>query len=151
MQGAQQFTEDEVQNLKEIFDLFDKEKSQKISSKDLETIMGSLQRDPAEVREFIDELGAEITFDEFIDLMQKIENKIVNNTEGLAQTQEALGQLQPAQNNHAGGITNIQADTKVLDFLRLLEEYRRKCEEQGNYAEARKSRAKFEELLRKET
>jgi hypothetical protein len=49
------------------------------------------------------------------------------------------------------GITNIQADTKVLDFLRLLEEYRRKCEEQGNYAEARKSRAKFEELLRKET
>jgi len=52
---------------------------------------------------------------------------------------------------HPAGITNIQADTKVLDFLRLLEEYRRKCEEQGNYAEARKSRAKFEELLRKET
>lgn len=43
--------------------------------------MGSLQRDPAEVREFIDELGAEITFDQFIDLMQKIENKIVNNNE----------------------------------------------------------------------
>jgi hypothetical protein len=52
-----------------------------------------------------------------------------------------------SQNN----TTNIQADTKVLDFLRLLEEYRRKCEEQGNYAEARKSRAKFEELLKKET
>jgi hypothetical protein len=39
----------------------------------------------------------------------------------------------------------------VLDFLRLLEEYRRKCEEEGNYAEARKARAKFEELLKKET
>ena len=51
----------------------------------------------------------------------------------------------------AGGATSVQADTKVLDFLRLLEEYRRKCEEQGNYAEAKKSRAKFEELLRKET
>jgi len=39
----------------------------------------------------------------------------------------------------------------VLDFLRLLEEYRRKCEEEGNYAEARKSRSKFDELLKKET
>ena len=58
---------------------------------------------------------------------------------------------QPMQMASAPGITNIQADTKVLDFLRLLEEYRRKCEEQGNYAEARKSRAKFDELLKKET
>ena len=38
--------------------------------------MGSLQRDPAEVREFIDELGAEVTFEQFIELMQKIENRI---------------------------------------------------------------------------
>jgi TnpA family transposase len=48
-------------------------------------------------------------------------------------------------------VINISADSKVLDFLRLLEEYRRKCEEEGNYAEARKSRAKFDELLKKET
>ena len=101
--------------------------------------MGSLQRDPAEVREFIDELGAEVTFEQFIELMQKIENRI-----HMEPTQEQ--QLQQPQQ-----VTNIQADTKVLDFLRLLEEYRRKCEEQGNYAEARKARAKFEELLRKET
>jgi len=39
----------------------------------------------------------------------------------------------------------------VLDFLRLLEEYRRKCEEDGNYYEAKKARGKFDELLRKET
>ena len=45
----------------------------------------------------------------------------------------------------------VAADSKVLDFLRLLEEYRRKCEEQGNYAEAQKTRSKFEELLKKET
>jgi len=35
--------------------------------------------------------------------------------------------------------------------LRLLEEYRRKCEEEGNYAEAKKSKGKFDELLKKET
>lgn len=35
--------------------------------------------------------------------------------------------------------------------MRLLEEYRRKCEEEGNYSEAKKSKSKFEELLKKET
>lgn len=44
----------------------------------------------------------------------------------------------------------IAADDKVIDFLRLLEEYRKKCEEQGNYGEAKKTRSKFEELLKKE-
>ena len=46
---------------------------------------------------------------------------------------------------------NISPDSKVLDFLRLLEEYRRKCEEEGNYSEAKKARSKFDELLKKET
>lgn len=44
------FTEDEVQNLRDIFDLFDKEKQGRIDLKDLEAIMTSLQRDPAEAR-----------------------------------------------------------------------------------------------------
>lgn len=35
--------------------------------------------------------------------------------------------------------------------MRLLEEYRRKCEEEGNYGEAKKARHKFDELLKKET
>ena len=40
--------------------------------------MGSLQRDPNEVKEFLDNLTSDtITFDEFINLMQSIENKIV--------------------------------------------------------------------------
>lgn len=84
--------------------------------------------------------------------MQAIENKIVADDNGAgeedptANSQEQLqADLQPM------AATNIQADSKVLDFLRLLEEYRRKCEEQGNYAEARKAAAKYDELLRKET
>lgn len=44
------FTEDELQNLKDIFDLFDKERSGRIDIKDLEAIMTSLQRDPVEAR-----------------------------------------------------------------------------------------------------
>lgn len=44
------FTEDEVQNLRDIFDLFDKERAGRIDVKDLEAIMTSLQRDPFEAR-----------------------------------------------------------------------------------------------------
>ncbi len=112
--------------------------------------MGSLQRDPDEVRDYIDSLGAQISFDMFLNLMQQVENQIVNNNQEVPTTnqQPNSDQLQAPTSE---GITNIQADTKVLDFLRLLEEYRRKCEEQGNYSEAKKSRSKFEELLRKET
>lgn len=36
------FTEDEISNLKDIFDLFDREKQGKIEMKDLEAIMNSL-------------------------------------------------------------------------------------------------------------
>ena len=43
-----QFTDEEIQNLKEIFDLFDKDHKGAIDITDLEAIMQSLQRDPAE-------------------------------------------------------------------------------------------------------
>jgi hypothetical protein len=116
--------------------------------------MGSLQRDPAEVREFVENVdpnsNGRISFDEFLSLMQQVENKIVKS--GLAdQKQMSANDGDLLKDPARAGVINITADTKVLDFLRLLEEYRRKCEEQGNYGEARKSRSKFEELLKKET
>jgi hypothetical protein len=116
--------------------------------------MGSLQRDPAEVREFVENVdpnsNGRISFDEFLSLMQQVENKIVKS--GLAdQKQMSANEGDLPKDPARAGVINITADTKVLDFLRLLEEYRRKCEEQGNYGEARKSRSKFEELLKKET
>lgn len=52
------FSDDEIQNLREIFDLFDREKQGTIEAKDLHTIMGSLQRDPAEVNDLIANMGA---------------------------------------------------------------------------------------------
>ena len=47
------FTEDEIQNLKDIFDLFDKDRSGRIEIKDLEAIMNSLQRDPNEAKDLL--------------------------------------------------------------------------------------------------
>ena len=51
------FTEDELQNLKDIFDLFDKERAGRIDIKDLEAIMTSLQRDPVEARALLNQGG----------------------------------------------------------------------------------------------
>lgn len=69
--------------MREIFDLFDKEKTGSIEIKDLETIMQSLQRDPAEVKEFVENTdpnsNGNISFEDFLGLMQQVENKIVKS------------------------------------------------------------------------
>ena len=73
------FTEDEIQNLRDIFDLFDKEKTGRIDMRDLEAIMTSLQRDPAEARLLLNanqeaagslDEKQSVSFEEFINLMQ---------------------------------------------------------------------------------
>lgn len=68
------FDDAEIKNLREIFDLFDKEQRGFIEVKDLETIMSSLQRDPNEVRDFIENLdpnsNGQITFEELLNLLQ---------------------------------------------------------------------------------
>ena len=156
------FTDDEIQNLKEIFDLFDKEHNGRINAKDLEAIMQSLQRDPEEAKGILmqqrqgdgeaeqPEQPAElefVTFEEFIRLMQQVENKLARDDPDNLNRQEFIRQSGTSNQ----GIINISADNKVLDFLRLLEEYRKKCEIEGNYQEAKKASGKFDELLRKET
>lgn len=45
-----QFSQEEVQHLREIFELFDREKNGTISIADLEAIMQSLNRDPIEAK-----------------------------------------------------------------------------------------------------
>jgi len=71
------FTEDEIQNLRDIFDLFDKDKQGFIELKDLEAIMTSLQRDPAEATSIHGE--GPVSFDQFLNLMQQVENKILHS------------------------------------------------------------------------
>jgi len=48
-----QFSLEEIENLKEIFNLFDKEKNGCIKIKDLEAIMQSLQRNPDEAKQLL--------------------------------------------------------------------------------------------------
>ena len=116
--------------------------------------MQSLQRDPDEARTLLSQIRAEagedqntenIQFDEFIKLMEHVENKLARDDPTNINRQDFIRQAS------TNGVINISADSKVLDFLRLLEEYRKKCEIEGNYQEAKKARGKFDELLRKET
>ena len=87
-----QFSQEEISNLKEIFDLFDKEKIGSINIKDLEAIMQSLQRDPQEALDILSAIrqdkGSEpapsgelenVLFEEFIELMQQVENKLARD------------------------------------------------------------------------
>jgi Ca2+-binding EF-hand superfamily protein len=147
-----QFSDEEIQNLKEIFDLFDKQNEGAILVSDLDAIMQSLQRDPQEAKDLLQNIRNQnpnqtdhqrVSFDEFIQLMQHVENKLAKD--------DPNGNQQMDWNKNSQGIISITADNKVLDFLRLLEEYRKKCEIEGNYQEAKKAAGKFEELLRKET
>lgn len=48
-----QFSDEEIQNLREIFDLFDKQNEGSILVSDLDAIMQSLQRDPQEAKDLL--------------------------------------------------------------------------------------------------
>ena len=83
-----QFSPEEIENLKEIFFLFDKEKQGNIKLADLEAIMQSLQRDPEEAKTLLsqirvsngmDEQNDNISFEEFIKLMEQVENKLAKD------------------------------------------------------------------------
>ena len=75
--------------------------------------MGSLQRDPAEVREFIENIdpnrNGAISFEEFIDLMQNVEKKIVQGGTDPQQQAQYFDpqQLQQQQIASRGGLISI--------------------------------------------
>jgi len=129
------FNEEEIQNLRDIFDLFDKDQVGKIQPKDLESILTSLKRDVDGAREFLsdvqqDEEGA-ITFDEFLKLMIKVENRIDKKDQD-------EGEGSSRHEGASDGAKDGAKRTALIDFLVLLEDYREKCESEGKYAEARK-------------
>lgn len=41
-------------------------------------------------------------------------------------------------------------DSKVIDFCRVLTDYKKQCEQEGKYVEARKAKKKHDELREKE-
>lgn len=76
------YSEEEIDNFKCIFDMFDKEKTGFIDVADLQTIMRSLGRDPHEAVELLNglELSQEnrLSFQEFLKIMKTLENRLIS-------------------------------------------------------------------------
>ena len=81
------YSEEEIASFKSIFDMFDKSGTGRIDLKDFLSIMASLNRKEEEVNEILDEYGYRegenardnLSFEEFIELMQTLERRILVN------------------------------------------------------------------------
>jgi hypothetical protein len=119
-----------------------------------------------------------LTFEDFLRIMKNLENRlglvnqnimgdgslIMNNAVSPDAIQESLNNEQnfiSQQNNDMAERTkygcllprtgvHFLPDSKVVDFLKLLNDYRKKCCKEMNLTEARRAALKFEDLRNKE-
>jgi Ca2+-binding EF-hand superfamily protein len=120
------YSEEEIENFRCIFDMFDKDKSGFIEVNDLETVMRSLGREPSEAFGLLEGLDiahdkdSRLSFEEFLKIMKSLENMLVATKEGdgdeiLEATNEErikYGSLLPRTGVH------FLPDSKVVDFLK---------------------------------
>lgn len=118
------YSEEEIDNFKCIFDMFDKDKSGFIDVSDLQTIMRSLGRDPHEAVDLLSglDLGDDgrLSFEQFLRIMKNLETRLVSGKEeGEQSPREAdleernkYGSLLPRTGVH------FLPDSKVVDFLK---------------------------------
>jgi hypothetical protein len=107
-----------------------------------------------------------MSFEEFLRIMKNLENRLVASKqdelmggqvpedqmvdpnmgpkEGSLEERNKYGCLLPRTGVH------FLPDSKVVDFLRLLNDYRKKCCKEMNLTEARRAALKFEDLKNKE-
>lgn len=124
MAATENYTTDELNALKGIFSLFDPDKTGAISGHELESLLekiGYTGDSKEEILSAAKDLDA-VTFDAFLELLEK---------------------GQPQQPGEG-------PDPKVMEFLRILEEYRLKCEEEGDYLEAGRAHEQLDTLRKQE-
>lgn len=117
--------EAELDTLREVFALFDTDGTGEIDATEFASLLEKVGRDPSEASEMLTEVdpdkSGKISFEEFVTMLNKTKDV-------------------PAES----------ADPKVLEFLRILEEYRVKCEAEGNYLEAGRASEQLETLRKQE-
>ena len=129
MAGAEiEYSEEERSALKGIFDLYDRDQIGEILSSDLGAILEKIGRSPEEAAEMLKEsdpdMSGALTFEDFLMLLKKKDSET-----------QALGE---------------GPDPKVIEFLHILDEYRVKCEDEGNYLEAGRAAKQLETLKKQE-
>ena len=92
----QQYSEEEIENFKCIFDMFDKDKTGVVNVNDLQTIMKSLGRDPQEAIDLLEELdfdpNGRMSFEEFLRIMKNLENRLVASKQDEQMQEPGQGQ-----------------------------------------------------------
>lgn len=136
------YSQAELTHLRDIFTIFDREGRGVIELEDMQQLLANLGKTDEEAERILGALGSEysegVSFEAFVQVLGKLEKSLKTDPETSEQKDDSAGEI-------------AAPETKILDFLHLLEEYRRKCEDEGNYEEARKARAKYEELRKKES
>lgn len=124
---TREYSEDEERVLKTLFDSCDDEGIGSINMNQLPGLLVKIGKDEGEVLKIIEicshyaeETGGLVSYQQFIEAVKSIETQSIVTIEG--------------------------PDPKVVEFMRILEEYRIKCEEEGNYLEAGRAHKQLEIL-----
>ena len=123
-----EYSEEERSALKGIFDLYDKDHSGSMLASQLGAILEKIGRNSDEAGGMLSQMDlsvdSTITFDEFMRMLKKKDDETAALGEG--------------------------PDPKVVEFLHILDEYRVKCEDEGNYLEAGRATKQLETLKKQE-
>jgi hypothetical protein len=128
---SNRYTNEELKVLRSLFDNSDSDGAGKIHINQLPVLLSKLGKSEDELititeraAKAVDELEGMIDFERFIIILEDSEESVEMPFEG--------------------------PDPKVLEFLRILEEYRVKCEEEGNYLEAGRAHKQLSVLRKQE-
>ena len=122
------YSQDEIENFRMIFIMFDPEKTGFVRLKDLETILKSLGRDPDEATDLVVDMHLaddRMSFMEFLKIMKALESRLTAKDENKEEEEEELEPIEGTleDRNKFGALlprtgVHFLPDTKVVDFLR---------------------------------
>lgn len=153
--------EAEIAKIREIFNTFVSEGTEGIMRKDVLEILKNLKCNAEEGKARVSKIANDILkaadvneqiidFDTFLLILKEAEQRKTTK-DSRPEVEHVSSENPPLQSEELV----IELDAKVLEFLkypqcyhRLLEEYRKKSVQEGNYAEAKKAKEKSEELKR---
>lgn len=135
----------QITNIQELFSKFDSDATGKISLERIPDLLIALGRDEARAHKVKDAIsgaveGKEVSFEQVVQTLKAVESSSADAASASHQAPVA-----PPVERPEGEET-----TTPLSLMRRLEEYRKQCENNGDYAEARKARAKYEDIRSKE-
>lgn len=113
--------------LRTLFDSCDTEATGLINMNQLPGLLVKLGKDEGEILKVVE-----------------ICSKYAEESEGLINYSQFLNAVKSIDNEVS--VTIEGPDPKVVEFMRILEEYRMKCEEEGNYLEAGRAHKQLEVL-----